>query len=599
VRPLLLRFADPTERCRELAIQLLAKWAGSAEPSELAGVLPFLMPVMVERMGCDTMVEPSEEVRALLATLMKDILVRCRKLLQPYLAEFGAVALGCCRDSNPTVLKATSELLHLAAVQVLQPVCKQPDGGRRIKPFSTKLLEALLPHIRHRHSSVRLEVLKALQELLLCGAGQSVETLVGWRLKNNVPIAEFYGKGTPRINYLADLSRDRSVAVRRQLVVTAGQWCRRMAGEDLYEQEVRILPYLLSGLFDVDDDIRRFAHDEMEELGKLHAEMNEKDYKEKIEYSTAHEAAADAAYTIPLPAPFTRRPSIGARGRVRDHFRAHIYPIMAELEQWTAPERLQSAKLLEVLLVYEEQYVTEFAHQLLPALAKAADSTEPKGLAEKVGDCAALFAQHAVAGSYLPLLHSKVTHDPLNTLTQRHQYVLLLPSLLRGMRLPALVEALPVVFSLLEEEELIASQHFALRRSVNALLQTLPSALARDEALHAQYDAALQLAVQRFSESDPSQQPAARSFLSSDPDGMKRSEQETPTEQSGEPTEQSGDPPLEPDDYDFSPPQHGGRTIEIEEEDESSDEEGVVVVVSPKKQPPCKDELDDFEDEMD
>ena len=60
-------------------------------------------------------------------------------------------------------------------------------------------------------------------------------TLVGWRLKNNVPIAEFYGKGAPRVNYLADLSRDRSPAVRRQLVSTCAVWCRKMAPEDLYE----------------------------------------------------------------------------------------------------------------------------------------------------------------------------------------------------------------------------------------------------------------------------------------------------------------------------------------------------------------------------
>ena len=52
----------------------------------------------------------------------------------------------------------------------------------------------------------RLKVLHALESLLLCGAGQRVELLVGWRLQNNVPIAEFYGKGEARINYLADLS---------------------------------------------------------------------------------------------------------------------------------------------------------------------------------------------------------------------------------------------------------------------------------------------------------------------------------------------------------------------------------------------------------
>ena len=135
---------------------------------------------------------------------------------------------------------------------------------RQVKPFSTKLIEALLPHITHRHGAVRLQVLGALEELLLCGAGQSVETLTGWRLKNNVPIAEFYGKGAPRINYLADLSRDRSVPVRRKFVKVVARWIREMDGEDLYEQEVRIMPYLVSGLCDDDEETATSARLEIE-----------------------------------------------------------------------------------------------------------------------------------------------------------------------------------------------------------------------------------------------------------------------------------------------------------------------------------------------
>jgi hypothetical protein len=70
---------------------------------------------------------------------------------------------------------------------VLRPIC-EAQGGKQVKPFSQKLLDAVLPHIRHRHGAVRLAVLEALEDLLLCGAGQSVETLVGWRLQNNVCI---------------------------------------------------------------------------------------------------------------------------------------------------------------------------------------------------------------------------------------------------------------------------------------------------------------------------------------------------------------------------------------------------------------------------
>ena len=60
-----------------------------------------------------------------------------------------------------------------------------------------------------------------------------------------VPIAEFYGKGAPRINYLADVSRDRSVAVRRKFVHVLTRWCIEMDGEDLYEQEVRLGGHLI------------------------------------------------------------------------------------------------------------------------------------------------------------------------------------------------------------------------------------------------------------------------------------------------------------------------------------------------------------------
>merc|ERR1719353_2445461 len=187
---------------------------------------------MVERLGSETVQEQAEEVRAALVMLMRDVLLTCRRLIRPYIAEVGAIALGCARDKHPEVIKGLCELLATVAAEVLRPLCKETTP-KQVKPFSTKLLEALLPHIMHRHGAVRLQVLGALEELLLCGAGQSVETLTGWRLKNNVPIAEFYGKGAPRINYLADLSRDRSVAVRRKFVHVVARWCREMDGEDL------------------------------------------------------------------------------------------------------------------------------------------------------------------------------------------------------------------------------------------------------------------------------------------------------------------------------------------------------------------------------
>lgn len=183
-----------------------------------------------------------------------------------------------------------------------------------------------------------------------------------------------------------------------------------------------------------------------------------------------------------------------------------------------------------------------------------------------MADCATLFAQHAVPQAYLPLLHSKIMHDPMNTLTQRQQYVLLLSPLLRGMRQPALIEALPVVFSLLEEEQLVQSQHTPLRHSLQVLLQTLVG-LMQDGSLGAEarskYHPALEVTLRKFNASDPLL--ATKSVVTAESRAT-------------------------------------ARKIEIEEEEEeSTDEEGVVVVMSPTKRitPAVKDEVDEFEDELD
>jgi hypothetical protein len=480
LRPLLLRFSDDSERVRDGAAGLFRRWQQTAETSDVSGALPFLMPVLTERLGTEGVREPSEEVRASLVGLLRDVLVQCRQLIRPYTAEVGAIALGCSHDTHPEVIKALCDLLATVASAILHPLCKERTP-KDVKPFSTKLLEAVLPHIRHRHAAVRLQVLGALEELLLCGAGQSVETLVGWRLKNNVPIQEFYGKGTPRINYLADVSRDRSVAVRRKLVQVAARWCREMDGEDLYEQEVRLVPYIVSGLCDDDEQTATSARLELERLGEMHLEKNASEYKERIEYGHQDELAATRAITLPTPSPLPCRPPLGARERVRQHFRSLIHPICAELDLWTSTERLQSARLLEVLLAYTEGFVTEFAHQLLPALAKGMDD-ETEGLSEVVGRCAAQFAQHTQPEEYMPLLVSHAGSDPLNPLSQRMQYLRLLPRLLAGMRPAAAGRALLAAAPLLADSGLVCTQHTPLRAAVRAALHT---AIERAAALGA------------------------------------------------------------------------------------------------------------------
>ena len=134
LQPLLLRFADASEKCRDGAIALVTRWASASDAPDVSGALPFLIPVMVERLGLEKTTEPSEEIRAALVSLMRDVLLLCRALIRPYIAEVGAIALGCCRDDHPDVIKALCQLLKVAAAEVLRPICEAPPPPPTLPP---------------------------------------------------------------------------------------------------------------------------------------------------------------------------------------------------------------------------------------------------------------------------------------------------------------------------------------------------------------------------------------------------------------------------------------------------------------------------------
>ena len=117
-------------------------------------------------------------------------------------------------------------------------------------------------------------------------------------MQNNVPIAEFYGKGEVRRNHLADLSRDSSVAVRSRFLRTLERWVRDMAGEDLYEQEVRLYPYLCNFLVDDAPQLCSQGLCVLISLGEAYLEAHEDEYRERVEYGHAEEVRRDHANQV-------------------------------------------------------------------------------------------------------------------------------------------------------------------------------------------------------------------------------------------------------------------------------------------------------------
>ena len=121
-----------------------------------------------------------------------------------------------------------------------------------------------------------------------------------------------------------------------------------------------------------------------------------------------------------------------------------------------------------MLLVYSEDGVTEFMHQLLPALAKSMDGGELKGLQDTIGRCCALLAQHIEPDEYLPLLCGHANSDGLNPLTQRVANVQLIPHLLTGVKPPQKAAALRGLYPLLADRPSVCTQHTLLRAAMRS-----------------------------------------------------------------------------------------------------------------------------------
>lgn len=246
LRPLLLAFADASEQCRHHAVRLAGWLLGAADAKDIARALPLLMPVLVECLGTEDAVEPSEEVRLSLAALAAMVVDRSGALVRAHVQALGSIALGCCRDKHPGTMRAGAAIAQVLGRRVLAQLTEE-QGAKAVAPFTVGLIDAVSAGLGHRHNLVRLAAIRAVDALVPCGGASSIEQLVGYREPNVVPIKNFYGQGEALVNAFAPLIQDHHRAVRLALLRTCYGWCRSLDYSDLYSQEARLMPYLLSG----------------------------------------------------------------------------------------------------------------------------------------------------------------------------------------------------------------------------------------------------------------------------------------------------------------------------------------------------------------
>jgi dynein assembly factor 5 len=104
LKPLLKVVSDPVERCRNLAIEIMA---GHCElVDNVDTFLPYIIPVAVSRLGGVEISEPSEEVRLQLVQFITQVVKRCHgDNLPAYLTDFITILQRTIIDPYPEIKK--------------------------------------------------------------------------------------------------------------------------------------------------------------------------------------------------------------------------------------------------------------------------------------------------------------------------------------------------------------------------------------------------------------------------------------------------------------------------------------------------------------
>ena len=143
MKPLLKSFSDPVEKCREISIVIVQSFF--AVISELSERLSYVIPVIVQRLGQQDIIEPSEEIRLQLMRLLSLIIDKSGCNISVYMDDITKVLVRTLIDAFPDIRKESC----LCCSQIAKSI---PDTFHMV---SESYINPLLLSITHQHSKNR------------------------------------------------------------------------------------------------------------------------------------------------------------------------------------------------------------------------------------------------------------------------------------------------------------------------------------------------------------------------------------------------------------------------------------------------------------
>ncbi|XP_033749456.1 dynein assembly factor 5, axonemal-like [Pecten maximus] len=381
IKPLLKCFSDPVEKCRELAILLVKDFLKViTDPQEN---LPYIMPILVQRLGQQDIVETSEELRLELTGLLLDIVEFSGKKMAAYLDDCIKILAKAIIDPFPEVRKESCKCAAKLAKAI-------PEY---FQMMSESLIKPLLMTITHQHSRVRVIVVETIGDVILYGNGKSVDTVV---------------------SHLAQRLFDQSPAVRKAVIKVVGTWLLDLP--DRYSFHHKLIPLLLTGITDEQPDIQELADTLWYDTGMKYEKENEEELKDKIDFEKE---------TPPHYPPNVERPNFGCRTLMMRHFSKILPGLMRDVLDWVVETRIKSASLLYTLLINTEDYVTQHLEPLLTGMYRASVDEEKSVVAN-------IRKSSTLVGYFVaPDIWSKLVFKAVKT-TQSFGCVLVLGGVIKG-----------------------------------------------------------------------------------------------------------------------------------------------------------------------
>lgn len=155
-------FADEAEICRQRAVNLAILYVNSCQTGN-EDILFQMLSTVHRRVVTTEEREPSEEIRLLYVDLLRNVILKQKLSISPYLKEIVECLVNSTSDQCPEVKKKSCECISELAKTV-------PE----FRLHSDDITNAMIKILKHKHYKVRVAVINSLCKLFFMSDGSTV-----------------------------------------------------------------------------------------------------------------------------------------------------------------------------------------------------------------------------------------------------------------------------------------------------------------------------------------------------------------------------------------------------------------------------------------